>query len=366
MGGGFSAQWLLSGTAAPVFAAPAIRAYQYELHGAAPRQWSAQVSAVEQIDKRTQHSKTFANLDGSFTSVLVKDLHYEVAPGWWDDVDLAFSPEGGNYAMRKHPRQNIVITSSGIDITAKATGKGIRWYTPAPPIPAGSRARYSEQDLRWEYEITNRGVKSTAVVTASRGPQTYTFTYKMLGGAAEFTINVAGDAVGEGFTVPHPTVLGADGLPYTTGPWEDVKGPRLSFTFDDTALPSSAYPYVIDPTTTLHPGAGGFDNVIGERVQNLNMGADTTMYLGDNYRADPDAKRFLLKWDLSSIPAGDTITNADMALFEIGAADAEGVGSWAAELQRLRRDWSESQSTWNDYIASNAWSEVDPKIRTGG
>ena len=88
-----------------------------------PTNWNLSPTAREQVNNRTQHSKRFVNSDGTFTSVLVQDLHYEVLPGTWANVDLTFRKSGSDEVMDRHPRNRVKITNAGVEASRKDNGR---------------------------------------------------------------------------------------------------------------------------------------------------------------------------------------------------------------------------------------------------
>ncbi len=50
---------------------------------------TAPAAAEEVVAMRTRDAKHFRNPDGTFTAVFGHYLHYQSAPGRWDDVDLS-------------------------------------------------------------------------------------------------------------------------------------------------------------------------------------------------------------------------------------------------------------------------------------
>ncbi|MBQ6276373.1 MAG: proprotein convertase P-domain-containing protein, partial [Bacteroidales bacterium] len=50
----------------------------------------------EQIQYRTEHSKTFDNGDGTFSYMYIGDLHYQDEKGSWQDIDVSIKKENNN------------------------------------------------------------------------------------------------------------------------------------------------------------------------------------------------------------------------------------------------------------------------------
>ncbi len=106
---------------------------------------------------------------------------------------------------------------------------------------------------------------------------------------------------------------------------------------------------VSNPNTVSFQDGAGYsgtrDTMLQKLYSNSNRGSNTTI------RADgsPD-ESVLIKWDLSSIPAGSTIGAGSLTLYVTNASAA------TYELYELTRNWSESSATWNQYASSSKWA----------
>lgn len=116
-------------------------------------------------------------------------------------------------------------------------------------------------------------------------------------------------------------------------------------------------------TVVLQPASA--DTFIVPHTAGTNY--DTQQYLGvgDSSASYNTAIRSLLKFDLSSIPAGSIIVSATLALNEYYAADTAGVGSRATNLHRILVDWTSNQATWNNRKTATAWGTAGLDIETG-
>ena len=79
-----------------------------------------------------------------------------------------------------------------------------------------------------------------------------------------------------------------------------------------------------------------------------NDGAGIFVYV---YRDSTNAETTLMKFDLSSIPSGQTIISASLAL-KVTENNSSG---YAVNVYRLTQPWTEMGSTWNTYDGTNAW-----------
>src|SRR6266511_1174398 len=157
-------------------------------------------TAGEVVSLRTRDSSTFRNADCSYTGEFGSHVHYLAAPGQWEDVDLQFRQDGTSYVA---DRNDVVVRVAGatVEVTVRATGKGIRWITPGAPAVHGQSASYSDHGLTWQYANRPSGIKLTTSVASPQGAQTYEFPYQPLGGAAPLVLDPDGNLVGDGFAV---------------------------------------------------------------------------------------------------------------------------------------------------------------------
>lgn len=106
-------------------------------------------------------------------------------------------------------------------------------------------------------------------------------------------------------------------------------------------------------TLTLQPdGTAGVDTSITSGAPTTNNGTATTLNLGDR-NDQVNARRVLIKFDLSTLPSDATITSAVLSLFCITDFSSN---ARTYRVYRLKRAWVESQATWNIYSTGNNWS----------
>lgn len=75
--------------------------------------------------------------------------------------------------------------------------------------------------------------------------------------------------------------------------------------------------------------------------------------VGEFNGASNDIRRGLMKFDLSSIPSGSTITAVTLRLYDIGLNLA--TNTRTMRCYRCLRNWGETTVTWNKYDGTNAW-----------
>lgn len=111
------------------------------------------------------------------------------------------------------------------------------------------------------------------------------------------------------------------------------------------------HPTVTATVTIIESVKGPY---ISEGQPDTNFGLLTLKFVRDYSGALKNA-RMLSHFLLDSIPAGATIQQADMQLYNYdGQAADEGQVVWAYKLSR--QDWTDLGVTWNSYKAGSAWT----------
>lgn len=101
-------------------------------------------------------------------------------------------------------------------------------------------------------------------------------------------------------------------------------------------------------TVAFQQGVNGYsgmtDTTIRSSASSTNYGSDALLLVD----GDPADFAVLLKWDLSSIPAGKTVVSATLT-FNVTDGSPSGY-----EIYALKRAWSESAATWSKYSTGNS------------
>jgi hypothetical protein len=112
-------------------------------------------------------------------------------------------------------------------------------------------------------------------------------------------------------------------------------GGSVTVSFQNGAAPTSAY-------------AGNIDTHLSQNNATTNYGTAATLLVDGDDPGGLD-KRALLKWDVSVIPAGKTVTAASITVHVTDAS------TQTYQLYQLKRTWTESGATWNAYASGTAW-----------
>ena len=106
-------------------------------------------------------------------------------------------------------------------------------------------------------------------------------------------------------------------------------------------------------TVNLQEGVNGYvgttDTYIQQGSPTTNNGAATTCH-ADGDDGGGNDKSCLIRWSISGIPAGSTVTSATITLNAV-----DGSGSNTYNVYALNRTWNESQATWNVAQSGTNW-----------
>lgn len=104
----------------------------------------------------------------------------------------------------------------------------------------------------------------------------------------------------------------------------------------------------VSPASTY---AGTTDAYIYENSPTTNYGSAATLLVdGDEPAASSKDVSSILKWDVSNIPAGKTVTSASITVNVVDASTN------TYELYEMKRSWSESSVNWNQYASGANWA----------
>ena len=99
------------------------------------------------------------------------------------------------------------------------------------------------------------------------------------------------------------------------------------------------------------------DTDIYEQDVNTNYGTDTFIVAGRNTAGKQD--KILIKFDLSGLPAGATITSATLRL---NLAASSGTGSFNIGLYKIIKSWVESTATWSNFSSGGNYDSTQQAV----
>ena len=114
----------------------------------------------------------------------------------------------------------------------------------------------------------------------------------------------------------------------------------------DSQFTTTDYVYiVVNPATASLTAVA--DTYINGGSKTSNYGAASSLIVDGN----PD-NGALLKWNLTSIPAGSTLQSATLSL------NVTGTSADTYEIYELKRNWTELQTTWNKATTGTNWQSA--------
>ncbi len=187
----------------------------------------------------------------------------------------------------------------------------------------------------------------TAMPTSGNSPLFVTFDASASrdadGTIARYAWDFGDGVLGSGVTANH-TYMDAGEYPVT-----------LLVTDDDGATGMVTETIVVsDPnavTVSFQDGVAPTSDYSGTRDTKIKSDEPTTIFGSDDeleLDGDPD-RSVLLKWDLSSLPAGSTIQSATITL------EIFDVSPDTYEIYEMQQDWVEDEANWNQYRTGDSW-----------
>jgi hypothetical protein len=229
-------------------------------------------------------------------------------------------------------------------------GKGNQMvrYTPlntanTDGVISGNTITYPEAWANADLKITLGGhILRKDIILRAGHPQSFAFRI-------DDKANMDDDLVGSEFYITRPYLFKGDGFVQLDWVKTSVGGKTV---LTVNLPPGNWDGWTLDPTYTSQPdGTAGIDTKIMSNAATTNYGTATTLEVVD---ADDtyDAWKYssLLKFDLSTIAAGSTVTSASLYLRQ-----QQGTHAFTIQCYRTLRDWVEAQATWNIYKTSNNW-----------
>ena len=276
-------------------------------------------------------------------------------PGTWNPVETTFSPQSDGSYVEDRSAVTVKVSSAGVETTDRASGSGIRWIVPSQPVVSATAATVIQGGVSWTYLPTGAGLSFSAIISQSQGAKTWSFPYRLLGGAQALATDPRGRLVSDHFAVSPATVVGADGRIYPAGSWRLLGGNIAAFSIDDSAFAASAYPYLIDPDViyqpngaqwyssedTVYPPQGGITQNDGSSWVQFSDCANCTAGL---YTVS-DA---VLTWDTSALPANATTFDAAVYIWSC-------VSQQQDANMNLYLDWVSGQPLGTGMYPPNAY-----------
>ncbi len=235
-----------------------------------------------------------------------------------------FAQWGADAVLAGHAHDYERIVRDGIVYFVNGLG-GASLYGFGTPV-AGSAFRYSakygaqrvtatDTSLTFEFVSVDGVVQDSYAVSAGQAPTP--------------TPTAAASATPAPTTASTATPVAATATPVPSG--------AVTVAFQNGVAPSSAY-------------AGGDDAYLSQANPGSNYGgASSCLADGDDPVGSGNDLSCMLRWDVSSIPTGSTVTAAGITLNVTNASN----GSYP--IYQLLQPWREAEATWNVFASGQAW-----------
>jgi hypothetical protein len=326
----------------------------------------------ELVNMRRANARYYQMSDGTVqAAVSAGTLNYRDAQGHFQPIDTtvsASSKPGFAYGNDRNvfgshfgrDRANLVQ----VDLAGHTLTVGTPDAAPAlSPVASGNTVTYrgalSGADL--DYDVASTGLRERIVLPRASKDPTYTFTVDLGGLSAKQRSDGSIALYGEGSdpvaVMPKPFMY--DSAPDRNSPYGTVWSPKVTQTMtanggtltitvraDKTWLDDGhrVYPVTIDPTIKIAPTVTqSQDAMILSDSPSSNFDGNWRLSVGTT---DVAKARSLVKFDLSTIPAGTQIDSAQLRLYydQTFTSDASAV---PIEAHRVTAPWDETTVTWN-------------------
>ncbi|MFI0925360.1 DNRLRE domain-containing protein [Streptomyces sp. NPDC021012] len=328
---------------------------------------------AELTGKRTANARYWQLSDGRVQAeVSAVPTGYRAGKSW-KDIDPTVVPSGDKgfaFANTTNAASSWFGADAGRLVRFEAAGGhavtlGLEGAGKLAPVAKGDTVTYKDAvsgaDL--SYEVGPGRVKENIVLGAKpSGPLSFTFTLDSGGLTPKQNKDGSVSFYGEGadpvLVIPAAFMTDAKkdakapyGSAYSGNVTQKLSkaghGWKLTVTPDATwlAAPERQYPVTIDPTLSIAPTPTTAQDVM------ISSDGATTNY-DDNWRlsvgnTSTGASRALIRFPVSSIPAGTKLDSADLRLY-FDQTHTTGDTEVQLEAHRATQAWTESGATWSN------------------
>jgi hypothetical protein len=345
----------------------------------------------EMLNKRTLNSKTWINFDGSYTTEIYNGpVHYQDENGNLhnidtdlydeadlDQIDFPVAREGADvFRMMKNAVKNMkkknILDRDSLDFQGLKVpfdcripknfkrgyviGKGqnrLRFIPIGVSPTKGfldenqkNRITYQDpwNDTDVTLEVLPNGIKETIILKSSESPTKFTF---------EVDGPLEDDLTSGNLKLQPAWLQDANGEKRDVSQTIRREGDKtfIDLVADVTGL---TYPIEIDPTVTIQPdGTQGKDTFIDSNNPNANFGTWAELFsaIGGTPGNGRGTTYMLFQFDLSTIPEGVDITQANLSLYSYEQGNSN---RRTFKIQPITTDWIETSVAWNGQPSVNS------------
>ncbi|MDQ0417595.1 YD repeat-containing protein [Croceifilum oryzae] len=345
----------------------------------------------ELVDERRPNAKFHQLSDGKIEAeISPTPIHYKDSSGKWQDIKKTITTSKQDVSYGFANTTNSFQTyfgnqTSGSLVKVKSgahqlemgllEGKTIE----KQPTVKENQITYPEvkPDMKVEYQMQEDAVKESIIF--DRVPDTFTYQFKLnlegltatqqKDGSIKVESNKDGRIV---FTIPKPFMM--DSKPNQQSPYGKEWSPNVTQTIeqkgseatltiqaDEKWLKDSArqFPVILDPTIIVQPPPTG-NTTNSQDTMITNASPDSNFYSSWNLATGTDKEkisRSLVKFDLSSIPAGTSIDAARVELYYDQQFGGDNEVDFS--MHRMMQDWDPKTATWNQAQTGVPWNKAN-------
>ena len=321
-------------------------------------------SSSDFVGENAANVQTVKNSDGTVSKkIYTAPVNYKDAQGKWKKIDTNIKTRGSKLEVTKAPYKVFFESNVKGKVAFSVGNKEISF---APKGLKSSKAKIRGNKATYQNVFTNTdleriatssGLKQNYILKAKGHPDTFkeTLTTSL---KPKLTKNGAINFY------DRTKIIARAPAPYLT----DAKGVTRNFKYTVSSvgantseliisLPSLkglSYPIMVDPTITIPQYKGDpyypEDTYVNSYLATSNYSTWTTFWVGKRGDGFNYGDTFsLIKFpDLSLVPAGSTINDAKLYLYNRGMGNYAGSGgSIVVQLQSIDSTWAASSVTWN-------------------
>ncbi|MFD9961637.1 DNRLRE domain-containing protein [Amycolatopsis sp. NPDC058986] len=347
----------------------------------------------ELADRRASAMRVYELSNGQYEAeVSAQPQHFRDAKGTWQPIDTTVRARATDgYRFGNDTNAFTSYFGDRTDRLARFALNGTRVEMgldgPVRPLePKAERDSVSYPNAvdgaELRYQVTADSLKEKIVLAAPPKDGTYRFTLRAQGvvaqprpdGSIAFFASAPGLADGPPlYVMPRP---------FMTDSADDAKSPhgkswsdKVSQTVEQhgetitvvvradrewLAAPQRKYPVVIDPTIRVEPTSNsGQDSQIWSDSPDRNDGADYQLSVGTD---DTGIARSLVKFDMSVVPAGTSLTSAKLRMYYDNELYT-GANDVTMEARRITSPWAQNTVTWNNANAAFAEAGLSTAVK---
>jgi len=322
----------------------------------------------EKSNLRTRNSRTFSSGGRQLTTLVYSgSVNYRDASGTWQAIDNSLVKTGlAQYAYQNKANRYSVYLPADIGSAPIRVAFGSSWLTfslqgaKGTGSLSGSVATYREAlpGVTIVVDAQADSLEESLVLQGPAAQSQFTYQLQMSGGlmlkpvgTGFLIVDASGRTI---FGVAAPAMYdsskhgGAWSSAISVTSIKDTKGTALTLKADVAWLGSSArkWPVTIDPTFIIGDAQDCYLSASSPGISFCSGAALNTGFDGTN------ASRALLQFNLSAIPATNTVASAKLLLY-LGSASTNSSTSLA--VYQLTRAWT-TGATWNTYDGTNTWT----------